>query len=191
LKVWVTQFRFGAVTTDDFCAMVERELPGALARVDAPAWLEGVGLPAGAPRPRSHQLEAVLATVGKLPMEEQGSAWTATEWQLYLESLPLPASWELCAGLERRFRLTQSRNYEVLVAWLTVALHARYDAVLPRVEEVLASVGRMKYLRPLYGALVARAETRSLAERVYRTQRDALHPIARQLVEGLLAPPGA
>ena len=41
------------------------------------------------------------------------------------------------------------------MAWLTLALESGYDAVLPRVEEVLAQVGRMKYLRPLYGAMVA------------------------------------
>jgi aminopeptidase N len=187
LKAWVEQFRFGAVTTDDFCAAVERALPGALARVDAPAWLEGAGLPAGAPRPRSQKLEAITALGVGLPSEAQGRAWSPTEWQLYLESLPVPASRELCAELERRFALTASGNYEVLVAWLTVALHASHDAVLPRVEEVLASVGRMKYLRPLYAALVARKETRPVAERIYKARREAVHPIARQLIEGLLA----
>jgi hypothetical protein len=183
----VAQFRFAAVTTDDFCATMERELPGVLAQVGATAWLDGTGLPAGAPRPRSDKLEAIAALAGKLPPEETGRAWSPTEWELYLESLPVPAPPELCAQLDGRFQLTQRHNYEVLVSWLTVALQASYDVVLPRVEEVLAGVGRMKYLRPLYRALIARAETRPVAERVYRAQREAMHPIARQLVEGLLA----
>ena len=37
LKRYLADFRFGAITTDDFCAHLEAALPGALAAVDAPA----------------------------------------------------------------------------------------------------------------------------------------------------------
>jgi leukotriene-A4 hydrolase len=68
-----------------------------------------------------------------------------------------------------------------------LALDSGFDAVLPRVEEVLARVGRMKYLRPLYRALAARPATRAVAARLFAERRQAYHPIAQQVVEGLLA----
>ena len=185
LRAYVGAFRFGAVDSDDFCRLCERELPGALGRVDAAAWLDGPGIPPSAPRPRSARLEAVEALGAALPPPELAAGWTPTEWELYLESLPRPFA--DCAALEARFGLTARQNYEVLVAWLVLAVESGFDAVLPRVDEVLRQVGRMKYLRPLYRALARRPETRARAERLFAGVRATYHPIAREVVEGLLA----
>jgi hypothetical protein len=62
---------------------------------------------------------------------------------------------------------------------------------VPRVEEVLGSVGRMKYLRPLYAALVEDPRTRPVAERTFAAVKARYHPIARQVVEGVLRSPSA
>src|SRR5439155_23233084 len=40
LYSYIQNFRFKSIDSDDFCAFAECELPGALARVDAPAWLD-------------------------------------------------------------------------------------------------------------------------------------------------------
>jgi hypothetical protein len=45
----------------------------------------------------------------------------------------------------------------------------------------------MKYLRPLYGALAATAATRPLAVTLFARHRDSYHPIAQQVIDGLLA----
>jgi leukotriene-A4 hydrolase len=192
LHAWVTKFRFAAVTTAEFVAACERELPGVLAAVDGAAWLDAPGIPPNAPRPRSSRLEAIerasahSAATSAAPAKAETQHWLPVEWELYLESLPRPAPPSLVAAIDRECSLTQTKNYEVLVPWLTLAIAAGHDAVLPRVEEVLGEVGRMKYLRPLYTALVARADTRAVAERALAQHRDAYHPIARQLVESLL-----
>jgi leukotriene-A4 hydrolase len=59
-------------------------------------------------------------------------------------------------------------------------------AVLPRVEGTLGAVGRMKYLRPLYTALLAEPATKEIATRAFRQHRASYHPIAQQMVQGLL-----
>lgn len=185
LRAWVTELAFRAADGDDFVRICERELPGALARVDGAAWLERPGLPATAPRLGARKLDAIVALGSELPSVEQASAWTPTEWELYLESLPRPFA--RCAELERAFGLSARGNYEVLVAWLTLALESSYDAVVPRVGEVLARVGRMKYLRPLYQALARREATRPFARKLFDERRASYHPIAQQVIEGLLA----
>jgi aminopeptidase N len=186
LRRYVESFRFRAITTDDFVALAERELPGALGRVNAAAWLDGAGIPDGAPAPRSARLEELAALAGA-PSDEQARRFSPTEWQLYLDGRARPAPHALLDELERRFHLTASRNYEVLVAWLVLAAESGYPAVLPRVEEVLGQVGRMKYLRPLYHALHTNSSTRAFAARVFARFADGYHPIARQVVEGVLA----
>ncbi|MBK6515437.1 MAG: hypothetical protein IPG04_15300 [Polyangiaceae bacterium] len=44
-KKYLESFRFGAVTTEEFLAFTEAELPGVLARVEAPLWIDGEGIP--------------------------------------------------------------------------------------------------------------------------------------------------
>ncbi len=186
LRSYLSEFRFGAITTDDFTAHVERSLPGVLAKVDAAAWLDGPGLPASAVAPSSSRIEAIERLAGTVPAREVTAAWSAVEWQLFLEAVPRPASVELCRGLDERFGLTASGNYDVLVSWLTLALQSGDRAVVPRVEEVLTKVGRMKYLRPLYAALAKDPQTRELAREIYGRAGASYHPIAQQLVESLL-----
>ncbi len=191
LKKWLQSHRFGAAQTDDFLALVERELPGVLKKVDAPAWIDGPGLPKGAPHPSSKRLEAVRALGGKVPEPAQVASWTPAEWQLYLELVPRPASPQTCDALDERFALTKSHNPEVLVSWLTLACESGYAKVVPRVEQLLASVGRMKYLRPLYQALAQRPETRATARAVFERCKGQYHPIAQQTVGGVLQQYGA
>src|SRR5439155_575784 len=151
----IVEALYGAETCALQAAVGRRSLEQALTRFqDRPE------LPAAAPAPRARKLEAIAAIGAELPSTEQVAEWGTTEWELYLESLPRPY-WR-CAELDARFGLTQRGNYEVLVAWLVLALESAYDVVVPRAEEVLTRVGRMKYLRPLYAALARRPGTRAV-----------------------------
>jgi aminopeptidase N len=186
LRSYLTAFRFASITTDDFTAHLERELPGVLEQVEGPRWIDRSGVPETAPRPRSTRLEAIEKLGGALPDPEVARAWSPTEWQLYLESVPRPAPAAMCEALGERFRLTESTNYEVLVSWLVLALSSGYHRVVPRAEEVLGAVGRMKFLRPLYLALAADERTRPIARRTFERFAGNYHPIARQIVEAVL-----
>jgi aminopeptidase N len=185
LQSYLQAFRFGAITTDDFTAHLEGKLPGLLEQVEAPRWLDREGVPENAARARSARLDAIEALAGAPPPADVARAWTPTEWQLYLESVKRPASPELCAALDA-YGLTESTNYEVLVSWLVLALSSGYHRVVPRVEQVLTAVGRMRYLRPLYKALAADERTRPLARQLYERLAAGYHPISRQVVESVL-----
>jgi aminopeptidase N len=186
LRSYIETFRFQSITTEEFAVHFERALPGVLTAIDATRWLDGSGVPDTAPRPHSQRLAALERLGGALPDAATTAAWSATEWQLYLESVPSPAPTEHCRALDERFGLTRGANFDVLVAWLVLALRSGYHAVVPRVEEVLAGVGRMKYLRPLYAALAADERTRPVAIRAFERLRAGYHPIARQVVESVL-----
>ena len=191
LRSYLADFRFGAITTDDFIAHFERAFPGTLAGVNAIAeWIDGPGLPSTAPQPRSTRLAAIEQLGARCPPRELADNWSATEWMIYLESIPRPASPELCTQLDSTYALTQSTNYEVLAAWLELALRSGSDAALPRAEEVLAAVGRMKFLRPLYLALAKTPQFKDRARPLYDRLRASYHPIAQQVIDAVLRDAG-
>ena len=78
-------------------------------------------------------------------------------------------------------------NYEVLVEWLTIAAASGYLPALPRVREVLSSIGRMKYLKPLYKALMQNDDTRTFAREVFAQVSESYHPLSRGSVAGIVA----
>jgi leukotriene-A4 hydrolase len=190
LRRYMQAFRFSALTTEEWLEFLERELPGAAERVDAAAYLHGPGLPASAKLPRSERLERVLALPPAVPLASEGARLSPLEWRLYLEHMPRPTPLDACAELDARFGLGASSNAEILSAWLLLAIESGYRPALAPTEAFLGAVGRMKYLKPLYRALLAWPEGRPVAKAAFARNRDGYHPIAVHVVESLFAAAG-
>jgi hypothetical protein len=90
------------------------------------------------------------------------------------------------AELDNAFRLTRSGNSEVLETWLEMAVHNHYRAADARLEEFLVSVGRRKYIKPLYEELAKTPEGKERARAIYAKARPGYHPIAAASVDAIL-----
>lgn len=191
IRDYMDAFRFTSITTEQFCAFVESKLPGALEAVDARAYLDRPGMPDTAPEFRSAQLDGLTAlaqgwAAGGRPSAEQIAAWKPSELLVYLQKLPRELSHADCAWLDGHFQLTGRGNHEILVEWLTLAAAADYEPAFPRIREVLLRVGRMKYLRPLYGALGHSPRTRALAREIFAAASPGYHGLSRRVVQSVL-----
>ena len=171
LRTYLAAFRFQAITTDDFIAHFERAFPGTLAA----RWrtrIDGEGCPTSRSRTRPSRGDR-SARASPPPADV---AWTRRSDALP-RVLPRPAARALCEILDAR--LTESTNsgpragLDSRCARTTRPDSARRGA--PRCD------GRMKFLRPLYGAL-----PREVARPLFERLRATYHPIARQLVESML-----
>jgi len=192
LKAYMKRFRFQSITTEQFCAFTEEQFPGLLARVNADAWLHEPGLPADAPRFVSPTLEALTALAkgwpaGQRPSDGQLQAWGMSELLIFLQHLPREISAEDCAWLDGRLELTGRGNFEILVEWLCIAAGSGYAAAFERVRQVLSTVGRMKYVRPLYQALGKTEAGRALARDVFAQAAPTYHGLTRRVAEGVIA----
>jgi len=196
LQAYLAKFRFTSITTEDFVAFLDADLPGAGARVGAREWLYGVGMPANAPVFRSDRLAALTAlaegfTGGARPTPPQVAAWTPPEMLVYLQHLPRELGANACAWLDANLALSGRGNHELLVEWLVIAAGSDYEPVFGRVREVLSRVGRMKYLRPLYGALGRHARTRALAREIFAAAEPGYHALSRRVIASVMETYGA
>ena len=80
--------------------------------------------------------------------------------------------------LDRAFNLTRSGNSEIAFQWLMMSILNNYEPAYPRLEEFLLSVGRRKFIRPLYQELAKTDQGRARALAIYGRARPTYHPIA-------------
>ena len=192
IRRYIERYRFTSITTEEFVAFLERELPGVAGEARAEEWLYEPGLPSNAPRFRSERLEELIDlasgfAAGRRPSGEEIAGWSPSEMLVYLQHVARPLSREGCGWLDERLSLMGRGNYEILVEWLTIAAASDYEPAFGRLEEVLLTVGRMKYLRPLYLAMGEHARTRALARSIYERARAGYHELSRRTAEDVLA----
>ena len=80
----------------------------------------------------------------------------------------------------------ESGNSEILHQWLLMAIRNDYALAYPKLEEFLVSVGRRKFLKPLYSELVKTEAGRLRAMTIYRKARPGYHPIAVATLDEIL-----
>lgn len=198
LKDYFDRFAFSSMTTADFEAIVRERLfrqnPRAAARIPLRAWLTKPGLPASAPRPVSKRLNEVdrirerwvERRISTADLAEKSGNWTTQEWLRFLLGLPESFPSARMADLDETFRFTDRENAEIAAAWLEMAIRAHYKPADARLERFLTTVGRRKYLMPLYAALAKSAAGKARAQAIFKKAKPHYHPIAADSVARLL-----
>ncbi|OWM87563.1 hypothetical protein CDL15_Pgr022675 [Punica granatum] len=195
LKKYIATFKFKSIDTDTFLQFLKANVPGIETKIDLELWTEGHGIPPDAYEPVSNLYTKIVSLAnefkaGRMPRDDEVVDWCGQEWELYLENLPKSIEASQILALDARYRLSESRDYEVKVAFLQLAISSRCRDYYGEVEKTLKEVGRMKYLRPLYKALVQGAgkdEEKVFAKRVFAEARECYHPIAQGVVESIFS----
>ncbi len=193
---YFARFAFQSMDTDRFAAYLTQALltPAEAARLDLPAWLDGPGLPPGAPVAKSTRLAGMDAALARLaagtpPAELHAltKEWSSQEWEHLLRGLPPTLPAEAVARLDAAFHFTAAGNAELLAAWFPLALQAGYAPADAALENFLRHVGRRKFLVPLYRALLGTPGGRARAGRIYQVARPNYHSVATSTLDALLA----
>ncbi len=191
VKRYIERFSFTSITTAEFEAFLDAELPGIRETVDVERWIHQPNLPEDAPVFSSAVLDELKTLAGGMaegrrPDVAQAKAWSATHWQIYLQQLPRPLPQAELAWLDEQFALTAAGNAEILCEWLVICARSGFEPSYDRLRAFLGHVGRMKYLKPLYKALMAETATQPLAREIFAASKDIYHPIARGGLEAML-----
>jgi hypothetical protein len=199
LRAWFDEHAFQSVTTATFLAFLDARLlkqaPALAAQVDVASWVNGAGLPADAPVPDSVLFEAVDSQLarwrtGTPPGELTTKGWTTQQWQRFLGGLGKLQPAQL-AELDAAFQFTRSGNSEILCKWLEIAVRSDYHAVDRRLELFLMTVGRRKFLKPLYEALLAAPDGKARALAIYGKARPRYHAVSQRTLDSLLGYSGS
>ena len=183
---YFNEFAFQSVTTEDFLAYLDRTLLKThlesldLERIHQ--WIFEPGVPEDAPQPRSDaftRLDPVRQgwLDGNIASDDiDTSDWTYHQWKYFLDGMPESLTAVQLADLDKAFGLTASTNNEVAFSWLRIAIRNDYQPAYARLEDFLTSIGRNKFVMPLYQDLMDNGKA-DMAIRVFEQAEPGYHPL--------------
>jgi leukotriene-A4 hydrolase len=197
LRKWFDEHAFQSATTDEFLAFLTANLlaskPDAVTDAQIHEWLHTETVPAFAVLPSSDAFQKVEQASnawlkgGSIDgLAKTTGSWSTQEWMHFVDSLPRKLSANQLSSLDRRFKLTESRNSEVAHVWYRLAIANHYTAAYPAMERYMVAIGRRKLIVPLYRDLAATPEGLVLANTIFAKARDGYHPLAQDSVADVL-----
>jgi leukotriene-A4 hydrolase len=189
---YMRQFRFTSITTEIFVQFLKEKLSGIEAKVNLNRWLHEPGLPETAPEFHSAMIDEVRAAQrrwdqGDSALDNIISKWNIHQKVLFLEELPPRQSHEICERIRTLFDVDRTLNCEILLPWYCIAAASGYQGAYEAMRAFLSTVGRGKYLRPLYRALHQNPGTRAMAAEWFAEFKDGYHYVGRSSVERILS----
>lgn len=193
LREWFDEQAFTSTTTAELLERLRARLLSSeeLARIDLEQWIRAPGLPADAPRPASAAFASVdeaarALLAGRDASRVDAAGWTTHQWLRFFEAIEPGADAALLESLEARHALLSSGNSEILAAWLRLGVRADWSRAQAPLEGFLSSVGRRKFLKPLYAELLQRPGGRERALAIYAKARPRYHAVATGTLDELL-----
>ncbi|MBX7170619.1 MAG: M1 family metallopeptidase [Pyrinomonadaceae bacterium] len=196
LKNYFNSHAFQSITTETFVDYLDQNLlqkyPNIVSLDEVNEWTEKPGLPKTAPSPKSDAFEKVAAQAknfmdGKaLSIQRMQKDWSTQEWLHFLKSMPENLGAAKMAELDKMFNFTNSGNSEIAFQWLMMSIKNNYKAADARLENFLISIGRRKFVRPLYTELAKTPEGMKRAQEIYAKARPGYHPITQSSIDAVL-----
>ncbi|MBX7205451.1 MAG: M1 family metallopeptidase [Bacteroidia bacterium] len=194
LKEYFNHYRFQSISTEEFLQFLNEKLVDknkeSASKINLNEWINAPGLPASFPVITSNLLDdakqlAVTFSEGKPLRTASTSKWHTFQWLHFLRNLPEKLSSAQLAGLDQAFHFTNSNNAEILCDWFQLAIRNNYKPAYPAMENFLNTVGRRKFIQPLYALMKATGQTET-ALKIYKNAKPGYHQVSSHTIDQIL-----
>ncbi|HEY4575700.1 MAG TPA: M1 family metallopeptidase [Thermoanaerobaculia bacterium] len=195
LRAYFDTFAFQSMDSVRFVQYLKQNLLGGeeapAKRLQIDAWVFQPGIPSNAVKPRSEAFAVVDKAVqafdaGTPAAQLDTTNWTTHHWVHFLQTLPDALDAQKMADLDAAFHFSQTGNAEILDAWLLKVVNSKYEPAYPELERFLMTVGRRKYIQPLYAAMAKTPEGAERALRIYEKARPGYHSVSQGSIDEVL-----
>lgn len=206
LRGYFERNAFRPMTTERFLEDIRAHLvttPDLERQLMMDAWIYQPGMPSNWVPPVSGAFAPVDAAARAF-FADRGPAsaipwagWSTQERQRFLawrpETRSEGAGWltnAQLADLESTLNLREEGNSEIVFSWLQIAVQHRYQPAVPTLETFLTSMGRRKFVLPLFTSLWAEGDWgRNIATPLYARARPGYHPVTTNSVDAVVGRP--
>lgn len=179
LRSYFSKFKYRSIDTDDFKNFFEEHFQGTpkIKEIDWQKWLYGPGMPPVIPmydKTLANHAEMILNKFlewngrDKFPITDQQKSKLTPSQVIYIlqmltDSERPPQSIEKLKALNKVFHFDTVKNSEIKFRWLRICIKAGWEEKAPDAFTWVNSVGRMKFVRPLYRDLYEWESTKQQA----------------------------
>ncbi|MBK9424387.1 MAG: M1 family metallopeptidase [Bacteroidetes bacterium] len=195
LNSYFKKHAWGAIDTKTFLAYLESELikgdDKLRKQINAEGWIYAPGLPANCPEIKSTELEkagnaATAYKSGTSAKSIDTKGWTTHHWMYFLRNLNDSLDLKKMEELDAAFGFTNSGNSEIQSEWYQHAIASGYEKAFPNMEKFLMTVGRRKFLKPIYSELAKTQKGLEMGRQIYQKARPGYHAVSIQTIDGIL-----
>lgn len=193
LKNYFTKHQFQTMTTENFLVYLDKEYVKKYnLDINVNEWVYEHGIPKNITGIYCDKFKLVEQNVknwneGSALSSVPYASWSTHERLHFLRQLsPLNLSNAKMAELDKAFGLTQSGNSELLTEWLKLSIANKYEPAYAKLEDFLVTVGRRKFLKPLYAELIKTPEGKQMAMDIYKKARPNYHSVATGTMDAML-----
>jgi leukotriene A-4 hydrolase/aminopeptidase len=193
LRDYFEKNAFKTMTTEKFVSYLEENLfVDSIPRPDVESWIYEPGLPENHPEPSSDRFSQIDAQ--RLDWLNQSialadidaSEWSTHEWLHFLRGFDDSLGSEKMAELDKAFSLTGVQNSEKAAVWYLLAIRNDYQPAFDSMSNFLITVGRRKFLQPIYEELARTEKNKKWALEVYREARSNYHAVSVETIDEIL-----
>ncbi|MEO0311402.1 MAG: hypothetical protein RIQ89_1059 [Bacteroidota bacterium] len=193
LKNYFSQLAFTTITTERFVSLLQSHLltDSLYQALQIDAWIYQTGIPNNMPAANSTLLESATdAAKAFLNTHKTNPAlnksFNAMQWQQFIRSLSNNLTANEMKELDTAHHFTASGNNEILFLWLQLSIETNYKEALPTLERFLEKVGRRKFIKPLYQAMMKNSNTKDLAIKSFSKYRNNYHSVTANTVANII-----
>lgn len=195
LQSYFDKFAFRPMTSEIFLKYLEHNLLGKNSQLSRNLrlheWVYGPGIPSNAALVESGEFAKVEVELQKWEAGIKAEAlsvngWTTHHWLHFLRNLPASLSQRQMADLDNAFQLSISSNSEILNLWLQHVVTNKYVPGYSALDHFLTSMGRRKFLKPLYQRLADTPGMAQMGKLIYSKARASYHPISVATIDKIL-----
>lgn len=194
MRSYFEHFSFQSITTAQFEEYLAKNLLAgnklAAAKINVHEWLYEPGLP------KHSQLRSkTFVEVNRASRSFKTSGqtkdfvtkdWTTHAWLRFLGALE-GASAQQMEMLDRKFHFSKTGNSEILFLWLKMSISSGYRQAYPLLETFLSTVGRRKFVLPLFEEMIKTETGKADADALFERFKSGYHPIVQRDVAAKLA----
>ncbi len=195
LSGYFNSHAFSTITTEQFLNYLDSNLiKGDTAlknKLRINEWVYGPGIPANCPMAGQERFAKVdeerrKFLVGTAPGELATKEWSTHEWMQFLrkmpDSLPLPQM----TALDKAFAFSKTGNSEIADLWYILSWKSGYEVAYPAMNAFLSSVGRRKFLEPIYSTMMKTEKGKIYAREAYLKYKNNYHPLAQESLNKMI-----
>lgn len=198
LKKYFDDHAFTTLLTEQFITYLDKHLLKPQ-KVDfnVNEWIYSTGIPGNCIKITSPRLEKVEKLAddianGKTTLKKKKikrNDLTTQEWMAFIRKLPQDIHPKTMKAIDDVLEFKNCGNAEIMCEWYMLAINSGYTLARPSMEKFLNTTGRLKYLEPIYEALMnSRYESdKELAERIFKKSKANYHPVARMAIGEMIA----